>query len=239
MRVSVVIPAYNEEKRLPPFLSSIADYWRRHQADIREVIVVDDGSSDATVAVAQTFTRRLPTLRIIRQPENRGKGAAVKAGVMSARGDGVVFIDADGATAITELPKMLTVLEEADVAIGNRWMKGAAAERHSFLRSLSGWVNRTYMRLFRLGDIDTMCGFKGYRLPVARALFADMEEERWLFDTEIALRARLRGYRIVNFPIRWVSKDGSKLSTRTLIAAGIKIWPLVRRVRRQERAKRN
>ena len=233
MKISLVIPAYNEAKRIGPFLNSIADYYRNHQSEIREVIVVDDGSSDGTVKIVEKFSRRLP-LRVILHNQNRGKGAAVQTGILASRGDAAVFMDADGATPIGELPKMTKSLEEAEVAIGNRWMAGAKTERHSLLRSLSGWVYRNYMGLFGLRGIDTMCGFKGYRQPVARHLFKNLVSSGWLFDTEVAFKTIYHGYSVVNFPIRWTSQDGSKLSTRALVKSAFGIWPLIRRIKKTE-----
>lgn len=238
MKLSLVIPAYNEEKRLAPFLRSITQYTRYHPHDVSELIIVDDGSTDATVAIAQKFQRSLPQLRLIQQPQNMGKGAAVQTGVLAAKGDYVVFMDADGATSIFELPKMIAALHDSQVAIGNRWLKGAHTTRHSLLRRLAGFVYRTYMRLFGLGRIDTMCGFKGYRRSVAKDLFSTLQESRWLFDTEIAYKAVRRGYHIKNFPIRWESKDGSKLSTFTQLKVAWRILPLIRRIKRSEQAKR-
>jgi dolichyl-phosphate beta-glucosyltransferase len=237
MKISLVIPAYNEAQRLGPFLREVAAYVQRHRGDFREVIVVNDGSKDNTVAVAEKYRQSLPILRILNVTKNRGKGAAIRAGVLAARGDVVVFMDADGATPIGEMPKMIRALEQGDIGVGNRWMKGARTERHSPLRRLSGWIYRTYMRLFGLGRVDTMCGFKGYRQATARELFQDLLEERWLFDTEIAYKARRRGLTVINFPIRWESKDGSKLSTKTLIASAWRVTPLIRAVKRQERAR--
>lgn len=236
-KLSLIIPAYNEEKRLGPFLTSIVRYVARHRSEFREILVVDDGSTDATRQITQKFQKRLPLLRLLRHQTNRGKGAAVQTGVLAARGDFVVFMDADGATPITELPKMIQALSEAQVAVGNRWMSGARTERHSALRRLSGWVYRTYMRLFGLGNIDTMCGFKGYHRAIARDLFTTLLDKRWLFDAEVAYRARRRGYTIVNFPIFWESKDGSKLDTGTLIKTAFQIWPLLWKIKRQGLAK--
>jgi len=234
MKASLIIPAYNEEQRLGGFFNDVAKYLQRHQNQVREIILVDDGSSDQTVRIAESYQRRLTALRILKHAKNRGKGAAVQTGVQAARGDVIVFMDADGATDISELPKMLNALGNADIAVGNRWMPGAQTDRGSSLRRLSGWVYRTYMRLFGLGKIDTMCGFKGYQRPVAKKLFRHLIAERWLFDTEIAYKAVRGNYRITNFPIRWVSKDGSKLDTKTLLKTAFQIWPLIKQIRDQE-----
>ena len=238
LKVSLIIPAYNEEERLGAFLKTIVTYWQRHRKELREVLLVDDGSSDATVQVAKKWQKSLPIMKVIRHQKNRGKGAAVATGVLAAKGELIVFTDADGATPIGELNKMIGVLGSSDVAVGNRWMKGARTERRSSLRRFSGWVYRTYMRLFGLGGVDTMCGFKGYKRAVARDLFRGLLEERWLFDAEVAYKALRAGYTVVNFPIRWESKDGSKLSTVTLIMSAFKIMPLMSKIRREIKATR-
>lgn len=238
MTVSLLIPAYNEAKRLGPFLQSIANFIQRHPSIIDEILVINDGSTDQTAVEAEKYQSSLAMLRVIKHEKNQGKGAAVKTGVMQTKGDLIIFIDADGATPIDELPKMVQALQSSDIAIGNRWMKGSRTQRHSFLRRLSGWVYRQYMRLFGLGKIDTMCGFKGYHRSVAQDLYKDLQEPRWLFDTEITYRALRRGYRITNFPIAWQSKEGSKLSTRTLLMSALQIWPLIRRIHRTEKNKK-
>lgn len=219
MKLSLVIPAYNEEKRLPAFLRSL-----QNMRGLDEIIIVDDGSTDSTAQMARDF-------RVIRHETNRGKGAAVRTGVMAAQGDLIIFMDADGATPITELPKMIAALKEADIAIGSRFLPGAKTERHSSLRKFSGWIYRKYMSLFGLGEIDTMCGFKGYHHKVAQDLFSNLLEERWLFDAEIAYKAVRHGYKITNFPIEWTSKDGSKLDTMTLLKTAFQIWPLIQKIK--------
>lgn len=237
MNVSLLIPAYNEEERIVPFLASIVAFYEHHADMLSEVIVINDGSTDATARVAQETGNTLPNFRVISLEKNSGKGAAVQAGVLAAKGDAIVFMDADGATAIRELPKMIQELKSADIAIGNRWMHGAKTERHSPLRKLSGFMYRNYMAMFGLGNIDTMCGFKGYKKAIARSLFEDLKEKRWLFDTEIAYRAVYRKYSIKNFPIEWESKDGSKLDTKTLLKSALQILPLIRSIRQDESKK--
>ena len=233
MLISVIIPAYNEERRLPSFLASVLEYAKTHPY-IHEVIVVDDGSTDGTAAYVEKEAQTNQVLRLVIQKKNQGKGAAIRAGVMAATGDYVVFIDADGATKIDQLPRMVAAFESgADIAIGNRWMPGANVHRSTIFRHVSGWLNKTYMSFFGLGSIDTMCGFKGYKTPVAQSLFANLIEERWLFDTEIAYKAVKRKYTIVNFPVTWESIDGSKLDTKTLILSGARILPLIRKIRKQ------
>lgn len=232
MKISLVIPAYNEEQRLGPFLETVARYHARHPQELREVLVVDDGSIDATVRVAERFAAKIPSLKVLRHGTNRGKGAAVQTGVLAARGEYIVFMDADGATPIGELPKMAQALTRSPIAVGNRWMPGARTDRHSLLRRVAGTVYRRYMGFFGLREIDTMCGFKGYHRSVARTLFSRLQEPRWLFDTEIAFRAVQQGYAVTNFPIRWESKEGSKLSAAALLKTAWHIWPLIRRLKK-------
>lgn len=236
MKLSLIIPAYNEEARIGSFLDSIAKYFTEHPEYDCEVIVVDDGSRDDTVKVSQQSGKAIKNFTVISLPQNQGKGAAVRAGVMAAKGDSIIFMDADGATGIDQLPKMIHALESCDIAIGNRWMEGSQTERHSALRALSGFLYRNYMRLFGLGNIDTMCGFKGYQSHVAKDLYENLQEKRWLFDTEIAYKAVLREYTICNFPIAWESKDGSKLDTKTLITSALSILPLILKIRKLEKS---
>lgn len=232
--VSLIIPAYNEEERIVPFLASIVAYSKENPDSLSEVIVVDDGSKDTTAQVAKEAGKELPNLQVISLNPNQGKGGAIRAGVLAAKGDVIIFMDADGATGIDELPKMTAALQGSDIAVGNRWMAGAKTERHSLLRQLSGFLYRNYMKLFGLGNVDTMCGFKGYRKEVAKDLYQDLQEKRWLFDTEIAYRAVRRGYNVQNFPIAWESKDGSKLDTFTLIKSALQIFPLIMKIRSEE-----
>ncbi len=233
MNLSLIIPAYNEASRIGPFLAAITAYDKASPDEITEVLVVDDGSADHTPAIVQQAARQLTKIRLLAHPINRGKGAAVRTGVQAAQGDYIVFMDADGATPITELPKMTAALQQADIAIGNRFLPGAKTERHSFLRKCSGFIYRKYMSLFGLGEIDTMCGFKGYEKEIVRNLFESLTEERWLFDAEIAYKAVQRGYHIKNFPITWTSKDGSKLATKTLLKTAFQIWPLIRNIKKR------
>lgn len=234
MGLSLIIPAYNEESRLGKFLETVVAYDRQHPQDIDEILVIDDGSSDKTREVAGEYQKKLAKITVRTHTQNQGKGAAVRTGVLAAKSDVIVFIDADGATPITELPKMIRALKESDAAVGNRFLPGAKTERHSLLRKLSGFVYRKYMSFFGLGEIDTMCGFKGYQAPIAKKLFQNLIENRWLFDAEIAYKAVHTRYTIKNFPIEWTSKDGSKLDTKTLLKTAFQIWPLINKIKSHE-----
>lgn len=232
VRASLVIPAYNEEHRLPTFLAELSDFHQAHPDAVGEILVVDDGSTDRTSAIAAAFANRLP-LRVIHLPENRGKGAAVQRGIQEARGDTVIFMDADGATAPGELPRLIAALTSAPIAVGNRWIPESRVEDRELLRRFSGWLYRTYVGFFGLRGIDTMCGFKGFRTDTARLLFQHLHTGGWLFDTEVMLRARRKGYRITGVPIRWTSKHGSKLRVSVLIKSVFHIPLLAARVWRE------
>lgn len=232
VRVSLIIPAYNEEHRLPAFLHELAAFQQASPDLVEEILVVDDGSTDRTAEIATSFASRLP-LRVIRLPHNQGKGAAVQCGVLEARGDAVVFIDADGATPPAELPKLVHALASSPIAAGNRWMPGSRVEGREPFRRLSGWIYRTYVGFFGLGGVDTMCGFKGFRADVARPLFQHLSTKGWLFDTEVMLRARQKSLRIADVPITWTSKHGSKLRLSVLLRSVVHIPFLAARVRRE------
>ena len=209
-------------------------YINQNPGSLSEVLVINDGSIDKTAQAAQEAGKTLSNFQVISLEQNQGKGAAIQAGVFASKGDYIVFMDADGATGSEELPNMMAALAVSDIAIGNRWMSGASTQRHSALRQLSGFVYRNYMKLFGLGNIDTMCGFKGYKSNVAKDLYKDLQEKRWLFDTEIAYKAVKRNYIVRNFPIAWESKDGSKLDTGTLIKSALQIFPLILKIRKAE-----
>ncbi len=221
--LSVVIPAYNEARRLPRTLERIAVYLQdaihRWQVgkDAVEVIVVDDGSTDGTSELARTFSDRLPNLQVLRHSPNRGKGYAVKRGMLAARGQFRLFSDADLSTPIDELEKLLPPLlsGEADVAIASRGLP------QSQLLVRQPWAREMLGRLFNLvvqalatpGIWDTQCGFKLFRGEVAERLFALQTLEGFAFDVEVLYLARKFGYRIVEVPVRWLNDPNTKVQT--------------------------
>lgn len=234
VRLSLIIPAYNEEGRLGAFLDDLARCQSRFGYFLQEILVVDDGSTDHTAALTETHARRLP-LTILRLPTNRGKGAAVRTGIFAATSEAVVFMDADGATPPDALAAMSHALEAFPIVVGNRWIVGSTVSDREPLRALSGWVYRTYVGLFGLRGIDTMCGFKGFHRQVARSLFVSLLHERWLFDTEVMLRARHHKIPIGSVPISWTSKHGSKLQPSVLAKALFEIPFLAWKVARERR----
>jgi dolichyl-phosphate beta-glucosyltransferase len=217
VRWSVVIPAYNEAERLPPYLDRIVAYLGGRREPY-EVLVVDDGSRDATSEVARALGRHHPEVKALRRETNQGKGAAVRRGMLAAAGELRLFADADGATPIGELARLERALEAgADVAIGSRALgdPGVAVvtRRH---RALAGQVfNRLVRRLGLTGIADSQCGFKAFRAAVAEDLFGRLRTMGFGFDVEILLRARAAGYRIVEVPVNWVDQAGSKVAVLT------------------------
>ncbi|HXU30862.1 MAG TPA: dolichyl-phosphate beta-glucosyltransferase [Thermoanaerobaculia bacterium] len=212
--LSVVIPAYNEEERLGPSLERAIAYLSARQAsdgETFEILVADDGSSDRTVEVAERFAGQ--GVRAIRLPRNRGKGAAVKAGLLASGGERVLVSDADFSTPIEEIEKLEAHLGQAEVAIGSRAIRGAdVRERQPFYRVLLGKAGNKVIRLFAVrGIADTQCGFKLFEGRAARALAADLTIEGFAYDVELLWLAKKRGLRIAEVGVIWVNSAASKV----------------------------
>lgn len=211
--LSIIIPAYNEEIRIVPTIGAIAS----HVSDLGfpfELIVSDDGSMDRTVELVEGLG--LANLRIVKAPQNEGKGSAVRRGMLAARGRYVLFDDADNSTPIAEIDKLLhkLVQEGFDVAIGSRAAAGAKeAERSSLRRILSGGLRWIVQHVFRISARDTQCGFKMYTTEAARRLHSAQTVEGFSFDLEILYLASKLGYRIAEVPVAWVDAPGSKVDT--------------------------
>jgi len=210
---SLVIPAYNEARRLPRFLETVREYAGKVFGDAYEVIVVDDGSTDATARIVNSIARTWPQLRLLRLPANGGKGKAVRIGVASSRGDVVLFADADGACPIAEEAKLRNALREGnDVAIGSRRVGRSPARTRVWYRQAVGWCFAALARRLTALDVrDTQCGFKMFRGPIARQLFASCSRDDYLFDIFILVSARLRGLRIAEVGVSWHEVAGSQL----------------------------
>ncbi len=210
--ISVVIAAYNEERRLPDTLSRIAEYLNR-QGVLFEIIVVDDGSTDRTSAVSEHASLLIPRISTIRYEKNRGKGYALRTGVLASRGDVVLFTDADLSTPIEELSRLLPLLEheDFDVAIGTRALElSRIVRKQPWWRQGMGRIFNRIVRLFVLdGFSDTQCGFKLFRGTVARNLFGQARVNRFAFDVEILALALKRRYRVVEVPITWANSPAS------------------------------
>jgi glycosyltransferase involved in cell wall biosynthesis len=211
--LSIIIPAYNEELRLPATLSSIAAYTRSSKRRV-EVIVVDDGSHDKTVAVAEQFRNEIPSLRVVSNGENRGKGYSVRHGMQEARGEIVLFTDADLSAPIEEVEKLLPAMKTNDVAIGSRAMDRSQITVHeSPFREFAGIIFNKIVRLILwLPFVDTQCGFKAFRREPCKIIFEQQTIERFGFDPELLYLARHHGLRSVEISVRWGHSPATKVS---------------------------
>jgi glycosyltransferase involved in cell wall biosynthesis len=211
--LSIVIPAFNEELRLPATLEKIARYIEREQKNI-EVIVVDDGSADRTAEVAESIRGKIPHLRVLANGANRGKGFSVRHGSLEARGEITLFTDADLSAPIEEANKLLAALKDHDVAIGSRAVDRSLIEVHeSVFREFAGIIfNRIVRITLRLPFVDTQCGFKAFRRERCRIIFEQQTIERFGFDPELLYLARHHGLSTVEVPVRWAHSPATKVS---------------------------
>ena len=211
--LSIVIPSFNEEKRLPATLQRIAEYVRA-SGRTAEVLVVDDGSTDRTAEVAARFQTQIENLRVISNGRNRGKGYSVRHGSLEARGEIVLFTDADLSAPIEEADKLLTNLAGYDVAIGSRAVNRALIEVHeSRFRELAGIVFNWIVRIIlRLPFVDTQCGFKAFRREKCKIIFEQQTIERFGFDPELLYLARHHGLKIIEVAVRWAHSPATKIS---------------------------
>ena len=213
--LSIVIPAYNEEQRLPPTLEKIAA-WVRAKNLSAEVLVVDDGSTDGTARVTEEAARRgvLPRLRLLSNGRNYGKGYSVRHGMLEARGRVALFTDADLSAPIEEADKLLAGLETAEVAIGSRALDRRLITVHqSRFREVAGILfNKIVQVVLWIPFVDTQCGFKAFRMDRARILFEQQRIERFGFDPELLYLARHHGLRAVEIPVRWAHDPQTKVN---------------------------
>jgi dolichyl-phosphate beta-glucosyltransferase len=209
--VSIVVPAYNEERRLGDSLPRLVS-WLAHNPEA-ELILVDDGSEDRTHDVARELLLGEPGASVLRLPWHSGKGAAVKLGISVARGDAVVFMDADLATDLADLPKLVHALERADVIIGSRNHGKSFVSGRTLTRSALNKAFALYAR--RVAGVeasDSQCGFKALRSPVAKLLASQARLNGLAFDVEILVLARKLGFRVVEVPVRWRDVTGGSVS---------------------------
>jgi glycosyltransferase involved in cell wall biosynthesis len=215
--LSIVIPAYNEEKRLPATLEQIHCYLARGGWEFTEALVVDDGSQDGTVSVAEKFATKSGCLRILRNPGNRGKGYSVRHGMLEAQGEWALFTDADLSSPIEELEKLWSAAQEsrAQVAIGSRALDRSLVGVHQPLLRESGGklFNLAVRAITGMPFWDTQCGFKLFETRAARDIFRRQQLERFGFDVEVLFIARRLDYSVVEVPVKWNDVAGTKVST--------------------------
>jgi glycosyltransferase involved in cell wall biosynthesis len=211
--LSIVIPSYNEELRLPASLEKIAAYIRERRPNT-EVLVVDDGSTDLTAQVAESWKDRIPGMRVLSNGTNRGKGFSVRHGSLDATGEIILFTDADLSAPIEEADKLLAALQSYDVAIGSRAVDRSLIEVHeSPFREFAGIVfNRIVRLILWLPFVDTQCGFKAFRRERCQIIFEQQTIERFGFDPELLYLARHHGLRIKEVPVRWAHSPATKVS---------------------------
>ena len=229
MYLSVVIPAYNEAKRIVPTLKSVFDYLKKQNYEY-EVLVVNDASKDNTAEIVQSFQSQVSSLKLIDNKQNRGKAKAVQQGMMAAQGDLRLFMDADNATTIDNLDKMLLHINDGyGIVIASIGIKGAEKiGEEPVYRRLLGQLGNLWIRFWAVPDIhDTQRGFKLFTREVTEKIFPKMLTFGWGFDVELLALARKYGYKIKEVPIVWKNAPDSKVNIWVypkVLMQTVKIW---------------
>jgi glycosyltransferase involved in cell wall biosynthesis len=231
MFITLIVPAHNEAARLPGTVTAYADALEALYPGGHEIIVVANGCSDDTAAIARGLQSRVAALRVIDIPEEIGKGGAVLEGFRAAQAPVVLFADADLATSPASLLALVAGLERHDIVVGSRWVRASVITQPQPLRRrvFSRLFNAAARVLFRIGIADTQCGAKALRRDAAHALADHVTERRWTFDLDMLLWARRLGYSVVEQPVTWADQPGSKLrvgSTGREVAGAM--WRLFR-----------
>lgn len=211
--ISVIIPAYNEETRILPTLQRLLDYLNERFEEF-EIIVVDDGSSDRTADITDQLRREKSTIDLISYMPNKGKGHAIKRGVLASKHSLLLTCDADMSTPIEEIEKLIPYIKNNyDIAIGSRALQGSdIVIRQPWYREGMGKTFNLFVRTLVMGGIkDTQCGFKLFKGEVARELFAKSLIKGFSFDVEILFLARKSGYKIKEVPVKWLNSPNSKV----------------------------
>ena len=233
--LSIVIPAYNEERRLPETLNRILHWVQGGSFTFYEVLVVDDGSLDGTEHVVENFAFANPAVRLLKNPGNRGKGYAVRHGMLEAKGQWVLYTDADLSSPIEEFDKLYDAAsaQDAAVAIGSRALEQSLVEVHqSAFREYSGRFFNLVMRTVTgLPFHDTQCGFKLYRADAAKQIFSKQLQDGFSFDVEDLLIAKKLGLRAIEVPVRWANVEGTKVR----LSQGVKSFTDLWRIRQDHR----
>jgi dolichyl-phosphate beta-glucosyltransferase len=212
--ISVVIPAYNEEDRIPSTIERVWEYLEGRSGGF-EILVVDDGSDDGTGAVVREMGERLRNIRLLVNERNMGKGYSIRKGMLSARGELMLISDADLSTPIEEVERLMPFTGEGfDIAIGSRGLKDSRLEvRQPWHREGMGRIFNLIVRLLLIGGIrDTQCGFKLFRAEAAREVFGRAVVNGFSFDVEVLFIAVKLGYRIKEVPIKWLNSPASRVS---------------------------
>jgi dolichyl-phosphate beta-glucosyltransferase len=235
IHLSVIIPAYNEEQRLPATLEDVLHYLsaQRYRS---EVLVVDDGSSDGTANTAAGFVGGAIPVRLCAHPDhtNRGKGAAVRLGMLTARGEFRLFMDADNSTSVDQIAGFWPFLEQGwDIVIGSRRAAGARIVVHQARhKEIAGRFGNWMIRMLAVpGVLDTQAGFKILTRTCVERIFPQLTVDRWGFDIEILAVARHLGYRIREVPIAWINSPASKVGAGSYFEVMEDVWRIRRNLK--------
>lgn len=227
---SIILPAYNESARITATLDKILAHATERGWNV-EVIVVNDGSSDTTAEIVLEYAKKHATLRLLENPGNRGKGFSVRNGMLHAKGDVLLFSDADLSSPIEEADKLFAaIVEGADIAIGSRWIDSRLQiRRQPLYRRLFGRIFNLALRLvLGLQFKDTQCGFKAFTRRSAQAIFPQQKIERWGFDPELLYLARKFGFTVSEVPVAWSHREGTRIHP---LRDGIRMFGELLRVR--------
>jgi dolichyl-phosphate beta-glucosyltransferase len=211
---SIIIPAYNESARVGASLDKVLAFVAERGWDA-EIVVVDDGSRDKTVEIIRGYAEKNPCLRLLQNPGNRGKGYSVRNGMLHARGELLLFSDADLSSPIEEADKLFgAIAGGADIAIGSRWLqRDLQTQPQPLYRQIFGRVFNLMLRVtLGLGFKDTQCGFKAFTRRAALAIFPLQNIERWGFDPELLYLGKKKGFKIAEVPVEWAHSEGTRIN---------------------------
>jgi len=234
MYLSVIIPAYNEEKRLPQTLREINKYLREQNYE-SEILVVSDGSTDKTAEITKSLMPEMKNLRLLKFPEKKGKGFGVRQGMLEAKGDYRIFTDADNSTSIDQVEKMLPYFKEGfDIVIGSRDIKGAVLDppqpwQRRFTGEVFKLVRKVIVGLWEIQD--SQCGFKCFTKKATESIFPKCIIDRFSFDAEVLIIAKKLKYKIKEIPISWKNDLASKVKFKSMVKMALDLvkirWNLI------------
>ncbi|MFC1727910.1 dolichyl-phosphate beta-glucosyltransferase [Nanoarchaeota archaeon] len=211
MKSTIIVPAYNESERILSFLTELIEYSKKNIKD-SEILIVNDGSKDDTAEVVGKFIKNKKNTKLLSYNKNRGKGGAIQYGIQYAKGDKILFIDADGSIQPDQIPKMLDALDKNDVVVGDRLSKESKVEKSIIRKITSFGFNIVVSLIFQYSYRDNLCGFKGFKKNIAKDLFKDLIDKRWVFDVELFYKIKKKKYKLYYLPITWKHVEGSQVN---------------------------
>jgi dolichyl-phosphate beta-glucosyltransferase len=210
---SIIVPAYNEEKRSTLFIPNLIDFVKKHISS-SEIVIVDDGSIDNTRNKINNIIKQKNAssfVKVIGYEKNQGKGNAVRFGVEHAKGKKILFIDADGSIQPDQIPKLLDKLDDYDFVAGDRSSAKSKIKTTLIRKITSLGFNSWVSFIFQYSYRDNLCGFKGFKKEIAKKLFSDLKDKRWIFDVELFFKAKRKGYSVYFLPIEWKHVGNSRV----------------------------